>query len=86
LAVELLAIVQAEQAAEALVNDAQEQKEAMIKEAYRQQVLQLAAVIAPQPVVPQLHQQHPRLDLLKETAKRNKAKAVKRILEELYAS
>jgi cell division septum initiation protein DivIVA len=82
--VDLLAIVQAEAEADRTLKDAALHKEMLIKEANARREQTLKAINAPTlpPITLPLRQQ--RIDL--SSAKQRKAKAIKRILEELHAA
>lgn len=86
MSVELLTIVNAEQQAEQLVQQALEHKEAAIKAAMEERQFKLSNLKGPQPKIPEVRSRKPDVESLKETAKRNKAKAVSKILEEFYAA
>lgn len=85
MAIELLAIVQAEQQAEALVKEANDRKQALLRQALAQRELMLKSLKAPEPQPVELRQPDLKLRALAETARRNKAKAVGVILEGFYA-
>lgn len=82
--VELLAIVQAEEQADALLKEAQDRKERAIKRALDDRQAQLSSITMPPPSEPKLKALNPNLEKLKATARKNKAKAVKAILEGLH--
>jgi hypothetical protein len=84
--VELLAIVQAEAEADSLVAEAQARKDAAIKQALEERKIKLASIKPLAPPEPALRDLKPNLDALKRTAQKNKAKAVKKILEAIYAA
>jgi hypothetical protein len=84
--VELLAIVQAEAEADSLVAEAQARKDAAIKQALEERKIKLANIRPLAPSEPALRDLKPNLDTLKRTAQKNKAKAVKKILEAIYAA
>jgi hypothetical protein len=84
--VDILSIVRAERAAEALVRIAIDHKDAAIREAIQDRVNALASIKEP-PLSPlQLESQKPDLAGLKVRAKANRAAAMKYLLEEFYAS
>lgn len=83
---ELLAVVEAEDKAEALVKEAQERKQQAIRDALQQRDEQLAKLKAPAVSTPNLKPLATNVEQLKGVAKRNKAKALKLILEELNAA
>lgn len=83
---ELLAIVQAEAEADRLLQDAKDRKEAAIKRALEERKFKLSNLKAPAVHEPVLHELKPNLEQIKRAAQKNKAKAVRKILEELYAA
>jgi hypothetical protein len=84
--VELLAIVQAEAEADRLVAEAQSRKEAATKQALEERAAKLANIRAPVVQEPTLRNLKQNFDQLKLRAQKNKAKAIKKILEEIYAA
>ena len=82
---ELLAVVHAEQAADALIKEAQDGKEQAIKQAFAEREFKLKNLKTPLAHIPELQPLRPNLEQLKETARRNQQKTISRILEEFYA-
>jgi len=83
---ELLAIVQTEQAAETLVQQAKERQVQAIQQALVDREFRLANIITPQVIDPNLKPLRPAIEQLKRTAQKNKARAVQQILREIYAA
>jgi len=80
---ELLRIVQAEEAAALLVQQAQQGKETAIAQALKEREAALAAVKAPSlPIKSPARRRH---DDFESLAKRNRERAVKRVMEEIHA-
>ena len=84
--VELLAIVEAEQAADALLNEAEERRQQAIKEAMADREFRLANLKPPVMAPLAVKAAKPDLASIRQQAKRNKRKAVAAILEELHAA
>lgn len=82
---ELLAIVQAEEQADSILEKAQRQKEKAIQEAERSRIERLQSFHPPTPQP--VHVEPLRIDLdgLKRKAKKNKDAAVRKILEGIRA-
>lgn len=83
---ELLKIVRAEESAEQQVAEALRKKEESIARALQQRENKLAGVNAPAQKTVSLKTTPPDLDGLKKKAHKNMDAAVKKILEEVYAT
>jgi hypothetical protein len=84
--VELLAVVEAEEQADALVHDAQARKEQAIRDALKSREEQLAKVKPPVLSEPKIKPVQSQASQIKERARKNKVKAIAKVLEEIYAS
>jgi hypothetical protein len=81
--VELLAIVQAEQQADALVKSAQLHKDAVLAQALKDREYKLTNLSSPVLQEPKVREAKPNLEKIQLAAKKNKKKAVAKILEAL---
>ncbi|MDD9953215.1 MAG: hypothetical protein OXR66_02675 [Candidatus Woesearchaeota archaeon] len=81
----LLAVVQAEEHAEQLVQEAEQAKTTSIQHALKERERKLTGLHKPEAKKPTLKEKRLGLSSFEKKAKKNKAKAIKKILEELYA-